>query len=87
MFFLWEEGIRAEGRSVCSGGSFLGVMVLAEFGLVVFVLLPGLKTMKKEIQIIVAPEVAADPKALRRWVAQKLKESESKLTHVEILRQ
>lgn len=43
--------------------------------------------MKKEVHITVAPEIAADMKALRAKVAHKLGIAERKLTHVEILRQ
>ena len=42
--------------------------------------------MKKELQIAVAPEVAADMNQLRAKVARKLGIAEQKLTHVEILR-
>ncbi len=42
--------------------------------------------MKKELQITVAPEVAADENALRAKVANKLGIAKQKLTHVEILR-
>ena len=42
--------------------------------------------MKKELHIVVAPEVAADKNALRAKVARKLGIAEQKLTHVEILR-
>jgi hypothetical protein len=43
--------------------------------------------MKKELNIVVAPEVGADMNALRAAVAHKLGVAEKKLTHVEILRQ
>ena len=43
--------------------------------------------MEKEIQLVVAPEVAADMRALRVHVARALGLAEKNLTHVEILRQ
>jgi uncharacterized FAD-dependent dehydrogenase len=44
------------------------------------------RNVKKELQIAVAPDVAADMNALRAQVARKLGIAQQKLTHVEILR-